>query len=173
MGNPLRRWEYRPGTSTRRWGEKGGDQALGWSRGGFSTKLHVRAEGQGKPITFVLTGGERHEVTVFEQLLTQGAIKRASGGRPRKRPKRIVGDKGYSYPSVRRFLRRRGIRYTIPCRSDQHATGPFDKATYRQRNRVERLINRLKQFRRIATRYEKLAASYLAMLHLAAILLWI
>jgi transposase len=133
----------------------------------------VRAEGQGKPVTFVLTGGERHEVTVFEQLLTQGAVKRAGRGRARKRPHRIVGDKGYSYVSVRRFLRRRGIRYTIPRRADQRSTGPFDRAIYRKRNRVERLINRLKQCRRIATRYDKLAASYLAMLHLAAILLWI
>jgi transposase len=124
-------------------------------------------------MTFVLTRGEQHEVTVFEQLLTQGAVKRAGRGRPRKRPQRIVGDKGYSYLSVRRLLRRRGIRYTIPRRSDQHATGPFDKAIYRQRNRVERLINRLKQFRRIATRYDKLATSFLALLHLAAILLWI
>lgn len=133
----------------------------------------MRAEGNGKPITFVLTSGERHEVTVFEQLLTSGAIKRAGRGRPRKRPLRIVGDKGYSYVSVRRFLRRRGIRYTIPRRTDQRATGPFDQAVYRKRNRVERLINRLKQFRRIATRYDKLAATFLAMLHLAAILLWI
>lgn len=133
----------------------------------------MRAEGQGKPITFVLTGGECHEVTVFEQLLKQGSIKRAGRGRPRRRPKRIVGDKGYSYPSIRRYLRQHGIRYTIPRRSNQPKSGPFDRATYRKRNRVERLINRLKRFRRIATRYDKLAASYLAMLQLAAILLWI
>lgn len=133
----------------------------------------MRAEGGGKPITFVLTGGERHEVTVLERLLTQGAVKRPGRGRPRRRPKRLVGDKGYSYPSVRRWLRQQGIRYTIPRRSDQPPGGPFDQATYRQRNRVERLINRLKQSRRIATRYDKLATSYLAWLQLAAILLWI
>lgn len=133
----------------------------------------MRTEGQGKPLTFVLTSGERHELTAFEQLLNQGAVKRAGRGRPRKRPQRIVADKGYSYPSVRHFLRRRGIRYTIPRRSNQTNTGSFDRETYRKRNRVERLINRLKQFRRIATRYDKLATSYLAMLHLAAILLWI
>lgn len=124
-------------------------------------------------MVFVLTAGERHEITVFEQLMTQGAVKRAGRGRPRRRPKRVVGDKGYSYRSVRRCLRRWGIRYTIPHRSNQSKSGPFDRALYRERNRVERLFNRLKQFRRIATRYEKLAASYLAMLHLAASLLWI
>jgi hypothetical protein len=67
----------------------------------------------------VLTGGERHEVTVLEQLLAQGAVKRAGRERPKRRPRRLVGDKGYSYRFVRALLRRRGIRYTIPRRSDQ------------------------------------------------------
>lgn len=124
-------------------------------------------------MVFVLTAGERHEVTVLEALLQQGAVKRTGPGRPRRRPKRLVGDKGYSYRSVRRCLRRWGIGYTIPHRSDQPKTGPFDRALYRERNRVERLFNRLKQYRRLATRYDKLAASYLALLHLAATLLWI
>ena len=124
-------------------------------------------------MTFVLTGGERHEVTALPQLLDQGAVKRIGPGRPRRRPKRVVGDKGYSYRSVRRFLRRRGNRSTIPRRSNQPHGGPFDREIYRQRNRVERLFNRLKQYRRIATRYDKLATSYHAMLTLAAFMLWI
>jgi transposase len=85
----------------------------------------------------------------------------------------LVGDKGYSSRRYRRYLRRRGIRLTIPRRSNQPGGGPFDRETYRQRNRVERLINRLKQFRRIATRYEKRAAHYQAMLTVATILLWL
>lgn len=89
------------------------------------------------------------------------------------RPKRLVADKGYSSPAYRRYLRRRGIRYTIARRSDQNRGGPFDKTIYKMRNQVERLINRLKQFRRIATRFEKRAANYLAMLKIAAILLWL
>jgi transposase len=133
----------------------------------------VRCEGQGKPVTFVLTPGQQHECTVFEQLLEQGAIRRAGRGRPRRLPERIVGDKGYSYNFIRRYLRRKGIRYTIPRRSDQTRTGPFDKAIYRERNRVERLINRLKQYRRIATRYEKRSENYRAFLTIAAILLWL
>jgi transposase len=133
----------------------------------------VRCEGQGKPVTFVLTPGQQHECTVFEQLLAQGAIRRAGRGRPRRLPGRIVGDKGYSYNFIRRYLRRKGIRYTIPRRSDQTRTGPFDKALYRERNRVERLINRLKQYRRIATRYEKRSENYRAFLTIAAILLWL
>lgn len=108
-----------------------------------------------------------------EQLLQQGAVKRKSVGRPRLRPRRLVGDKGYSYDRIRRFLRQRGIRVTIPHRSDQPRRGPFDREAYRLRNRVERLINRLKQYRRVATRYEKRAANYAAMLTIAAIMIWL
>jgi transposase len=84
-----------------------------------------------------------------------------------------VGDKGYSSEDNRSYLRRRGINYTIPRRANEQRGGPFDEAIYRMRNRVEQLINRLKQYRRIATRYEKLAKNYLAMLHIGSILLWL
>jgi transposase len=124
-------------------------------------------------MTFVLTPGQRHELIAVEQLLEQGAVKRPQSGRPRLRPKRVSGDKGYSSPPFRCYLRRRGIRYTIPKRKDQCRSGPFDKALYRQRNRVERLIGRLKQYRRIATRYEKRAANYAAMVTIAAIIQWL
>jgi transposase len=135
--------------------------------------VHILAEGTGKPITFVLTPGERHETTAFEQLLEQGAVKRRGRGRPRLRPKRIVGDKGYSSRKIRAYLRRRGIRITIPRKTNERRTGPFNRAIYRERNRVERLINRLKQFRRLATRYEKRAAYHQAMWVIAATLLWL
>lgn len=124
-------------------------------------------------MTFVLTPGQRHDTVVFEPLMEQGAVNRPGPGRPKQRPERVVGDKGYSSQENRNYLRRRGISYTIPRKSNETRTGPFDKAIYRLRNRVERLINRLKQFRRIATRYEKLAENYLAMLHIGSILLWI
>ena len=124
-------------------------------------------------MTLVLTPGQQHEATVFAQLLEQGAVKRPGRGRPRQRPKRIVGDKGYSSRKIRAYLRRRGIRITIPHKQNESRTGPFDRAIYRLRNRVERLINRLKQFRRVATRYEKRADNYAAMWTLAAIFLWL
>lgn len=124
-------------------------------------------------MTFVLTPGQRHDTVVFEPLMEQGAVNRPGPGRPKQRPERVVGDKGYSSQENRTYLRRRGINYTIPRKSNETRTGPFDKAIYRLRNRVERLINRLKQFRRIATRYEKLAENYLAMLHAGSILLWL
>jgi transposase len=149
-------------------------EALGYSRGGFSTKLHLRCEGNGKPVTFLLTVGERNESVVFEQLMEQGAVKRPGRGRPRLRPERVAGDKGYTGSPIRVYLRRRGIGAVIPRRTNESRRGTrFDRQAYRQRNRVERAINRLKQFRRIATRYEKRAENYLAMLTLASILLWL
>lgn len=124
-------------------------------------------------MTFVVTAGQRHESVVFAQVMEQGAVKRPGRGRPRQCPKRVVADKGYSSRKIRRYLRRRGIRYTIPRKRNERRTGPFDRQRYRERNRVERLINRLKQFRRVATRYEKRVIYYQGMLTLATILLWL
>ena len=135
--------------------------------------MHLRAEGGGKPLTFVVTVGQRHASVVFEHVMEQGAVKRPGRGRPRVRPKRVVADKGYSSGKIRRYLRRHGIRLTIPRKENERRRGPFDRQRYRERNRVERLINRLKQFRRVATRYEKRATYYQGMLTLAAILLWL
>ena len=133
----------------------------------------MRAEGGGKPMAFVVSPGQHHECRYAEALLDQGAVRRAGRGRPRLRPTRVAGDKGDSYSHVRRGLRRRGSGAVIPTRKDQRRNARFDKAAYRTRARVERLINRLKQFRRVATRYEKRGHHYLAMVTLAAIVLWL
>lgn len=170
----LPRWHHGPGALPCCRGQKGGgDQALGRSRGGFSTKLHLRAEGGGKPLTFVLTPGQRHEATQVAALLERGAVTRPRG-RPRIRPDRVVGDKGYTGRRIRGYLRRRGIGAVIPRRTTESRRGVrFDRAAYRERNRIERAINRLKQFRAVATRYDKLAAHYHALLTIACIRLWL
>ncbi|WP_414621626.1 transposase [Calothrix sp. CCY 0018] len=113
---PARRWNCDTRPSTRRRGKKGGeeDEKLGRSRGGFSTKIHIRCEGFGKPITFLLSPGQRNESLFLEQLMEQGTVKRSGRGRPRIRPLRLVGDKGYTSRRIRNYLRRRGIRLTIP-----------------------------------------------------------
>jgi transposase len=112
-------------------------------------------------------------------------IPRAAGrGRPRSRPDRLIADKGYSYPRCRRcrrVLRERQIKHTIPQRQDQRARRAarpgrplvFGQAIYARRNVVERCINRLKQWRGLATRYEKRALNYRAMVVLAASVLWL
>jgi len=82
----------------------------------------------GKPVALVLTPGQQNEATVWEQLLNGGVVKRPGGGRPRVRLKWVCGDKGYSSRKIRSYLRRRGIRYTIPRKRNERRTGPFDKA---------------------------------------------
>jgi transposase len=125
-------------------------------------------------MTVVLTPGQRHEATQVGALLEQGAVGRPSGGAPRIRPDRVVGDAGYTGRPVRSYLRRRGIRAVIPRRATESRRGTrFDRMAYRQRNVIERTINRLKQHRAIATRYEKLAATYRSLLTIAVILLWL
>jgi transposase len=97
--------------------------------------------------------------------------------RPTPRPRAPApqghrGDKGYSSRTARRELRRRGIRPIIPPKKNQRPNPHFDRAAYRERNQIERLFNRLKQFRAIATRYEKLAARFQVLLTIASLLLW-
>lgn len=149
-------------------------EALGYSQGGFSSKIHLRCEAHGKPVTFLVSAGQRHEAVMFEPLMEQGALKRPGPGRPRIRPVRVAADKGYTGRPIRSYLRRRGIKAVIPRRANESRQGTrFDRQAYRQRNQVERTLNRLKQYRRIATRYEKRAENYLAMLTIAAVMLWL
>ncbi|WP_027481210.1 IS5 family transposase [Deinococcus pimensis] len=156
-------------------GARGGQQheALGRSRGGFGTKIHLRAEGHGRPFAFVPSGGERHEAAFFDELMRTGAVKRGGRGRPKIRPVQVVGDKGYSYHRIQRDLRRRGIRVVVPRRTNQPSRATFDAVTYRERNRVERLVGRMKRWQRVATRYEKRASHFAAVVTVVAVLEWL
>jgi transposase len=124
-------------------------------------------------MTVVLTPGQAHEAPVFPRLLAQGAVRRPGRGRPRVRPKRVAGDKGYSSRAIRHACRRRGIRITIPRKVNECQSGPFDRTRYRLRHRVENLIARCKQYRSLATRYDKRAQSYRALWLIAFTMLWI
>jgi transposase len=120
-----------------------------------------------------VTPGQTHEVAGFESVVDAVRIPQ-SFGRPRTRPLRLAGDKGYDVPWVRAWLRRRRITAVIPEKHKPHGRKPgrplvLDTETYRRRNVIERSISWLKQARRIATRYEKLAVNFLAMLKLAMI----
>jgi transposase len=145
------------------------DHALGRSRGGFGTKLHLIVDGHGVPLAASISPGQAHESKHLEPVLEAVRIHRPGPGRPRCRPNALAGDKGYSYPRVRRYLRRRGIKAVIPTRKDQRRDPHFDKPSYRRRNIVERCINWLKENRRLGTRYEKLAVTFLGMIKLAMI----
>jgi transposase len=122
-------------------------------------------------ITFLLTAGQESDIAQAEELMSKGAIRRKTG-HLRLRPKRLVADKGYTSREFRSYLHRYHIRCTIARRSNQRRTAPFNKQHYKKRNIVERLINRLKQFRRIATRYEKRASNFAAMITIASIFLF-
>ena len=132
-------------------------------------------------MSILLTPGQRHDSTQLVPLVDAIRVPRLGRGRPRTRPERVIGDKGYSYPACRRALRQRGIKATIPERSDQRARRArkpgrplaFDREAYRRRNVVERCMNRLKQWRSVATRYEKRAANYRALVVIAALMLWL
>jgi transposase len=122
-------------------------------------------------ITFLLTPGQESDINLAEELMETGAIRRSSG-QVRLRPKRLVADKGYTSRAFRNYLHRNHICCTIARRNNERRRGPFNKLHYRKRNIVERPINRLKQFRRIATRYEKRAANFSAMITIASIFLF-
>src|SRR2546426_12153544 len=116
LGPSLSRWPHHPSPSARGWGKKGDpeSEALGRSRGGFSTTVHLRAEGGGQLMTLVLTPGQRHEAVLLTQLLETGAVKRRGSGRLKRRPHRVIGDNGYSRGKIRPYARQHGIRITIP-----------------------------------------------------------
>src|SRR4051794_15341608 len=142
-------------------GPKGGQdgQALGRSRGGFSTKIHLTADWDGRPLAFHLTQGQASDSPQFEILRDLG---------PDIPPRAAVGDKGYDSTGNRVAARQRGICPVIPFKSSaQNRPAFFPKALYRARARIEQLVGKLKRFKRIALRCEKTAQNYGSIVALA------
>ena len=135
---------------------------MGRSRGGLTTKIHARVDAKGRPVRLIITPGEAHDVTCAEALL-DGLEARAV----------VIADKGYDADRVRAHIRDQGAIPNIPNKSNRKKKFRWKKAIYRERNHVERFFNKLKQFRRIATRYDKLGATFFAFIQLASVRIWL
>ena len=133
-------------------------EALGRSRGGFTTKVHLVCDALGNPVRFVLTPGQRADITQAELLLE--AIEAEA----------VIADKGYDADWLIEQIKATGAEAVIPPRRNRTEQREYDRNLYADRNKIERLFNRLKHYRRVATRYEKTARSYLAMVQVAAIM---
>lgn len=134
---------------------------MGRSRGGRNTKIHALADAKGRLIAILLTGGEAHDCPVAERII-----------RRVKPAKRMLGDRAYDSGELREHLNAQGTKPVIPNRSNRKKPFGFSRRLYKLRWRIECAFNRLKDFRRIATRYDKLARNYLASVCLIAALVW-
>ena len=136
-------------------------QAIGRSRGGRNTKIHAITDAKGRLLSLILTGGEAHDCPVAKDLIRRG-----------RAAEQLLGDKAYDSAELRADLKECGTKPVIPNRSNRNRPFSFNKKAYRQRHRIENAFCRLKDFRRIATRYDKLARNFLASICLVAAIVW-
>ena len=131
---------------------------MGRSRGGFSTKIHAAVDALGNPLRFILTGGQEADVKQAEPLIDGFE------------PKAVIGDKGYDSDEVVNMVQGRGAEAVIPPKQNRKEPRVYDKHLYKERNLIERFWNRIKHYRRVATRYEKTARNFMAFVHVSAIM---
>src|SRR5437868_5664740 len=137
------------------------DEAIGRSRGGLSTKISAGVDALGNPVRFILTGGQVHDILQTEDLISGISFEH------------LLADKGYDADWFRERIANAGAAAVIPSTRSRSQAIPYDKHIYQDRNLVERFFNKIKHFRRIATRYEKTAVSFAAMLFLVGALIWL
>jgi transposase len=135
------------------------EQALGRSRGGFGTKIHTAVTGLGLPVKLILTGGQAADVSQAKTLIEGVPFEVA------------IGDKGYDSEEVVRAIEAEGGEAVIPSRKNRTIQREIDWSRYKDRNLVERFWSKVKQYRRVATRFEKKAQNFLAFVHMASIMI--
>lgn len=139
-----------------------GDQSIGRSRGGLSTKIHSLSDALGNPTGFALTGGQAHDLVGADVLISN------------LEAEALLGDKAYDVEDrVLALLRKAGIEAVIPPKSNRKNKRIFDKELYKARHLIENFFAKLKQYRGIATRYDKLARNFLGGIYLAASIIWL
>ncbi len=156
------RQHAREGASLGSWRKRGAcSQAIGVSRGGRNTKVHAITDRQGRPLAFLLTPGQAADCKTGELLLAS-------------LPARCIvhADRAYDSNRIRDIIEEQGAVPNIPPKSNRRWKSCFSKTLYKGRNAIERMFCRLKDCRRLATRYDKLAANFLANIHLAAAVMW-
>lgn len=142
---------------------RGAERAIGRSRGGNTTKIHIAADAHGYPIDFEITGGEVHDAKAAPEVI-----------RKLDRAEHLIGDKGYDSEEIRAQARGKKMNPIIPRRSNSKKPNPeFDSHLYKMRHLVENLFARLKHYRSIATRFEKLARNFRSLLYLACSMIWV
>lgn len=160
------------------------DHAIGRSRGGLTTKVHQVCDGKGRPLVVLLGPGQGSDSRMLPPLLAALRVPGPGPGRPRTRPTLVMGDKAYSSRGHRELLRRRGIGAVIAEPADQQANRKrrgsrggrppkFDAEKYKQRHVIEGGFSLFKQWRALATRYDKLALTYRAGIILRAVVIWL
>ena len=133
---------------------------MGRSRGGLTTKIHTLSDAQGRPLRFILTAGQAHDITTAADLLAD------------RNPAGVIADKAYDSNELRELIATAQAEAVIPSKSNRKTQIPHDAIAYKLRNRIERFFNKLKHFRHIATRYDRRAIYFLAALHLASAMIW-
>ena len=134
---------------------------MGRSRGGLTTKIHMVCDTLGRPLRFILTAGQRHDNLAAKALLDSF------------KTEAVLADKAYDNNDLRQFIADSETKAVIPSTRSRKVPIPHDADAYKDRNRIERCFNKLKHFRRFATRYDRRTTYFLAFIHLAAVMLWL
>jgi transposase len=134
---------------------------LGRSRGGLSTKIHAAGDALGLPVRLIASPGQRNDIA-FAHDLVDGFEAGAT-----------IADKGYDADHLHEKIAETGAEIIIPPKRNRKVQRPYDTHLYKERNIIERFFNKLKQFRRVATRYDKLLANFMGFVKLAAIAIWL